>query len=379
MFLLHQLLASTMDSRQEVRDGAISTVFRSISTYGTTLSKSTWDACMWEIVFPLIEGVSRSLYGLNRDSKGEEEGEQLVVQSNGPPIRLIDKQWDDSKALAITSMGAVFFDFLTSKLMKVSRFDEIWTNFISLLKKSFIEDRPQVATSAMKAFERVLGVSIEGVEEARIIGSWEIAWSAWEEIGVSITTASNGSESKTFTQVNLEAYVRVALPIYSNGNMNFDLMRINRLLSILKDVITFTKSPDYRPDIDTLTPVQASIFEIIASLKLESTPGAASAVLTDLSEYITFAYIAAFESEPEPLPVSFGSKPRMSAVQKVTYIALSKEAMPHVLWLFQRFKDDIAIYEEGAVERMLAVSFLFFFIFETECVIGIHVAYQIEA
>ena len=341
MFLLHQLLASCKDSRQEVRDGAISTVFRSISTYGTTLSKATWDACMFEITFPLVDALSSAL--VSHAPTRQVEGEQLVVQVNGPPIRLIEKQWDDSKVLALTSLGNVFVDYWSSKLIKTPRYEETWSTFVGLLKRSFVEDRPQVATSAMKAFERVLKVSLEGVEEGRIASSWEVAWTAWEEIGHSIA-----SGSKSYTQINLESYVRVALPIYSSSHVTFDLARIRRLLSILKDVLTFSSSPDYRPDIDTLTPVQASILEVLAAIKLEI-PGAASAVLTDLAEYLTLAFIAAFDSEVE-LP-GRGAKP----VQRVSYIALSKEVMPHVLWLFQRFKEDSSIYEQGAVERMFAV------------------------
>ena len=345
MFLLHQLLASCKDPRQEVRDGAISTVFRSISTYGTTLSKATWDACMWEITFPLVDALSSAL--ATHATTRQVDGEQLVVQINGPPIRLIEKQWDDSKVLALTSLGNVFLDYWSSKLIKTPRYEETWSNFVGLLKKSFVEDRPQVATSAMKAFERVLKVSLDGVEEeGRIASSWEVAWIAWEEIGHSIA-----SGTKSFTQINLESYVRVALPIYSTDKVIFDLARIRRLLSILKDVLTFSSSPDYRPDIDTLTPVQASILEVLAAIKLEL-PGAASAVLTDLAEYLTLAFIAAFDSEVE-MP-GRGGKP----VQRVSYIALSKEVMPHVLWLFQRFKDDASIYEQGAVERMFAVSLL---------------------
>lgn len=352
MFLLHQLLASCQDPRQEVRDGAITTVFRSISTYGATLSKSTWDACMWEIIFPLIDSLTASLYALGRVEL--EEGEQLAVQVNGPPIRLVDKQWDDSKALALTSMGQLFVDYLPSKILKTPRYDETWGSFIGCLKRSFVEDRPQVATAAMKVFEKVLGVSQEEAEPARISSSAEVAWAAWDEIGLSVAAASlppPPGVSKTFTQINLEAYVRVALPIYSACGTAFDLARIHRLLSILKDVLTFSRCPDYRPDIDTLTPVQASILEVIGAIQLD-VPGAASAVLTDLSEYITLAFIAAFDSEPEA-PSRFNSRPSPS--QRVTYIALTKEAMSHVLWLFQKYKDDRSIYEQGAVERMLSV------------------------
>ncbi|KAM0751477.1 hypothetical protein T439DRAFT_287566 [Meredithblackwellia eburnea MCA 4105] len=349
MFLLHQLLILCQDPRQEARDGAISTVFRSIHLYGGTLSKATWDACMWEIIFPLLDSLSNTISAHNKDNPTPTP-EDLVVQVNGPPIRLLDKQWDDSKTLALKSMGNVFYDYLP-KIVKTSRYEETWSAFIGHLKKSFIEDRPVAATAAMQSFEKVLGVSLDGAEASRITSSWEVAWTAWDEIGHSVVALSHPpsrATAKTLTQVNLEAYVRVIIPIYTPPYISFDLSRIHRLLAVLKAVITFARSPDYRPDIDTLTPLQAAVLEVVAAIKLE-VPGAASAVLSDLSEYLTLAFIAAFDSEGE---TSIKSKPK--ATQRVSYIALAKEVMPHVLWLFARYKDDISVYEQGAVERMFA-------------------------
>lgn len=327
---------------------------------------------------PLLDSLSNTIALHNRDVPSANP-EDLVVQINGPPIRLLDKQWDDSKTLAIKSMGNVFFEYLP-KIVKTARYEETWAAFVAHLKRSFIEDRPVAATAAMQSFEKVLTVSLDGAEASRITSSWEVAWAAWDEIGHSVVALSHPpsrATTKTLTQVNLEAYVRVVLPIYTPPYLTFDLSRIHRLLAILKAVLTFARSPDYRcvpfvpvecflrldapyltpppplhrPDIDTLTPLQAAILEVVAAIKLE-VPGAASAVLADLSEYLTLTFIAAFDSEVE---TSIKSKPR--ATQRVSYVALAKEVMPHVLWLYQRYKDDISIYEQGAVERMFAVRY----------------------
>lgn len=362
MYLLHQLLGLCQDSRQEVRDGAITTIFRSISLYGSTLSKATWDATLWEVVFPLVDAISSSIQARNRlvAERTEEggppaPGEELVTQPNGSPIRLTDKQWDDSKTLALRSTGNVFFEYLPI-IVKTGRYEETWAAFIGHLKRSFIEDRPQAATAAMQSLEKVLSVSLDGGEASRIASSWEVAWSAWDEIGYSIASLSHSASPsegadtrKTFTQINLEAYIRCILPIYTPPYITFDLTRIHRLLAILKAVLTFSRSPDYRPDVDSLTPLQVAILEVIAVINLE-VPGAASAVLSDLSEYLTLAFVAAFDSETD------GGRTRS---QRISYIALSKETMPHVLYLFQKYKDDASIYEQGAVERMLAVSRFF--------------------
>ncbi|SCV74793.1 BQ2448_7822 [Microbotryum intermedium] len=352
-FLLQQLLALCQDSRQEARDGAITTIFRSISLYGATLSKATWDATLWEVVFPLVENVSASIQmhdrmALSGTSDGG-PGDELVSQSNGPPIRLVDKQWDDSKTLALKSMGDVFFDYLPL-IAKTARYDETWAMLVALLKRSFIEDRPQASTAAMHALDKVLSVSLDGNEALRISLSWEVAWAAWDEIGHAIASAPSVSHSaKVYTQVNLEAYVRVILPIYTPPYITFDLPRILRLLAILKVVLTYSRSPDFRPDIDSLTPLQAAILEVVAVIKLE-VPGAASAVLSDLSEYLTYAFVASFEAEP----VTMMGMSKARTPQRITYVALSKEAMPHVYWLYQRYCEDTTVYDQGAVERMLA-------------------------
>ncbi|GAA6060857.1 hypothetical protein JCM10212_006237 [Sporobolomyces blumeae] len=350
MFLLHRLLGLCRDPRQEVRDAAITNIFRSISMYGTTLSKETWDACCWEIVFPLVEDVTASVevQAHSRPDSLDEREEQTVPQANGPPIRLVDKQWDDSKTLVLRSMGDVFFDYLP-QIVKTSRYEETWEAFVGHLKQSFVRDRPTPATAAMQALEKVLTVSLESTEASRIASSWETAWTAWDEIGSAIEANTAASDSaKVFTQVNLEAFVRVLLPIYTPPYISFPLSRITRLLSVLKAVLRYSRSPDYRPDIDGLMPLQSAVLEVVAVIKLDEVPGAASAVLSDLADYLTFAFVAPLGAQPGGL-VNGRSRPS----QSVTYIALTKEVMPHVLWLFQKYRDDPSIYEQGAVERML--------------------------
>ncbi|GAA5958007.1 hypothetical protein JCM3765_006230 [Sporobolomyces pararoseus] len=349
MFLLHQLLSLCHDTRQEVRDAAITNIFRSISMYGTTLSKETWELCCHDIMFPLVEDVTSAIAvqaHLDEQSLVEEDEGPTVPQAFGPPIRLIDKQWDDSKTLVLRSMGDVFFEYLP-QLVKMNRYEETWITFVRHLRQSFIQDRPNPATAAMQSFEKVLTVSLESTEASRIASSWEVAWLAWEKIGSAIEENSSVFDSsKIFTQVNLESFVRAVLPIYTPPYISFDLSRISRLLSILKSILTYSRSPDYRADVDGLMPLQSAILEVVAVIKLDEVPGAASAVLSDLSDYLTLAYLAPFEAQPD------GSG-RIKQPQQITFIALTKEVMPHILWLYQKYRDDSAIYEQGAVEKML--------------------------
>ncbi|KPV73179.1 uncharacterized protein RHOBADRAFT_2872, partial [Rhodotorula graminis WP1] len=359
MYLLQNLLALCRDSRQEVRDAAISNVFRSIAMYGTTLDASTWDAVCWEVIFPLVEDISASIHQHNvgRPDDDDELGEETVPQANGPPIRLVDKQWDDSKQLALRSVGDVFFEYLP-QLVKTDRYEDIWRAFVSQVQRSFVLDRPHPATAAMQALDKVLTVSLDMSDASRIASSWEVAWAAWDEIGAAVEDNARASTTtddeadpaapKIFTQVNLEAFVRTVLPIYTPPYISFDLARVERLLAVLKAVLTYSKSPDYRPDVDGLMPLQSVVLEVIAVIKLDEIPGATSAVLSDLSEFLMLAFTSPFEKAAAPSAAG-----RTFAPQQVTYVALAKEVMPHVQWLYRKYADDPLVYDQGAVGKML--------------------------
>ena len=350
MFMLHQLLSLCKDSRQEVRDGAINILFRSVSMYGTSLSKTTWEAVMWDVLFPLLDSLSATIRNGGETQKALSEGnDQMTSQLDGPPIRLVEKQWDDSKTLALTSLGNILVNYLATRIIKTARFDDTWTSFIGHVKQSFVDDRPQVATAAMRALEQVLSAPIDEEDQPRMRGCHEIVWAACDETGRALDQISHQPSvagSKTFTQANLEAFVRVVRIVYESGYTTFDLSRIYRLLAMLKAALMFTKSPDYRPDVDALTAVQASVLDVVASVDL-NVAGVPSAVLSDLAEYTTLAFVAAFD------PVLPDGR---KSLTRVTYVALTKAAMPRVLDLFQRHKEDVRVYEDGAVEHVFSVS-----------------------
>lgn len=351
MFLLHQLLALCRDSRQEVRDGAIQTIFRSIELHGATLDASTWDACMKTVIFPLLDSVNEVAALVDSKPPPSTPAESASDASANFGAVLPSKQWDDSKILAFNSSAGIVSDFLISKLVETPAFSETWSTFISHLKRSFLEDRDQVATAAMKCFGRVTSVSVDHTSEAasKLEPSWLAAYSAWEQIGNTILENAHSAAGKSFSQANLEAFVRVVRPLQTLSRVPFSSEQCLKLLAIIKGVLTYTRSPEYRPDIDSLTPVQAVVLEVVDNIDLASEK-VPSSVLSDLSEYMTLAFVAAFNVKAVD-----ATGPAKRAPQRITYIGLAKAAMPKVSAIYQRYRDDIKIYQQGAAERVLAV------------------------
>lgn len=88
--------------------------------------------------------------------------------------------------------------------------------------------------------------------------------------------------------------------------------------------------------------------------------GIPSLILRDLSEFSTLPFIAAFDI---PDASAAGKSPGTPSKQgrdtrkRVTYIALSKKAMPLLVDMFLRFKDNTDIYVDGTVEAIFSVSY----------------------
>ncbi|GAA5871435.1 hypothetical protein JCM3774_005599 [Rhodotorula dairenensis] len=344
MYLLQSMLPHCRDPRQEVRNASITNVYRSLSVYGSTLDPITWDACCWDVVFPLLDDLSDMIRHHNEVDSEDPNDRQMVPQPNGPPLRLIDKQWDDSKSLALRSTGDVFFEYLAI-LVRTDRYGETWDGFVQRLQDSFIVDRAGPATASMQALEKALSVALDTSNADRIISSWERAWRAWDAIGTDIEHNEQDVQAKAYTQVNLEAFVRVALSIYTPPYLVFGLQRVQRMLAVVRSALLYSHSPDYRLDIDGLMPLQATGLEVVAAVRLDELRGAAAAVIAELSKYVTLAFTASFDAP------SYGSTGK--AGQRVTYIALTKEVMPHIQWLFTKYRDDLSVYEDGALERVL--------------------------
>lgn len=61
MYLLHCVLRVCGDARAEVRNGAISSLFRVLEQYGESLDEAVWEKIMWEVLFPVSAAYRYSL------------------------------------------------------------------------------------------------------------------------------------------------------------------------------------------------------------------------------------------------------------------------------------------------------------------------------
>ena len=231
MFLLLEELGLCTDARPEVRDGAIQTLFRAVQLYGSTLSTETWDHIIWKVTFPLLEALTtetrqRTATGMGGDASGH-------------------SAWDESKVLALQSIGALFHEFLVSNVMRLESFSNAWKTFVSHICDSVLLDNRLCSAPALRCLEKAIRASgaTEGELKQCVEGVLERVWEAIDSLGDSIPRSADKPTPETlpqppFTQESLVAFVDVIqctrAVSHSIEGEEWQLDRLTRLMAILK-------------------------------------------------------------------------------------------------------------------------------------------------
>ncbi|EIW78018.1 hypothetical protein CONPUDRAFT_146079 [Coniophora puteana RWD-64-598 SS2] len=380
MDLLVEVLGLCSDARAEVRNGSIQTLFRAMQLYGATLGDDTWDECVWKITFPLLDALSnetrRALEThdapVSPPTPTLASGMATIPEDASSSDREREKAWDDSKALALQSIGAIMAEFLPAHLVRLGSFARAWQVFVRHVQDTVLLDRRSLSAPALLCLEQAVKAlprpsqsssGSEGYPEEtrkKVADAWLQAWEACDTVGGAVLQGGKMRSAnapleevlQAFSQESLVALVEVirSTRVVSRAltREEWPLERLTRLMEILKGVLTYPNSPEYRPDIDGLTPSQSVVMNTIQDVDL-SRSGSPSLVMHDLSEFCTLPFLAAFSIQADHSSTSSKASRR-----QMTYIGLAKKVMPYLVELFVRFKDDVEVYSDGTVEAILS-------------------------
>lgn len=234
MFLLLEVLGLCTDPRPEVRVGAIQTLFRTLQLYGSTLSLDTWEDVLWKVTFPLLDTISQVTDNIPPASLPQVEPAPLgAIQEHG-------QAWDESKTLALQSIGGIFNDFLISKIIHLESFERGWDTFVSHIQKSFVGDSAGPCTAALRCLERAVRAAEHAPEDCseKVGILLEKSWLACGDMG---GVFGEKRRSTPFEQECLLAYVDVIRAIRSltrwRNKQEWTLDRLSRLLTIVKGIL----------------------------------------------------------------------------------------------------------------------------------------------
>ena len=255
MHLLLEILGLCADARPEVRMGAIQTLFRTLQLYGATLSLETWDECVWKVTFPLLDTLSPYVRQNSLTPPPTPEPESITADSTSTKTTTVpDSSWDESKVVALQSIGAILNDFLISKIIHLPSFAEAWETFVTHIRDAFLLDSRAVSAPALRCLERALKAAAatasapSDAEPLRksLAEIWEKTWVKCDEMGAVIVRRAGAAVQQApaqapyapFTQESLVAFVDVIKCVRGISKtldgVEWPLSQIATLMTILK-------------------------------------------------------------------------------------------------------------------------------------------------
>ena len=91
-----------VDPRPAVRKSAGQTLFSTISAHGALLNPPTWQAVLWQVLFPLLDKV-RALSSCASNEKVDTSGNILIHHSRNTA----QKQWAETQVLTLSGVSRV--------------------------------------------------------------------------------------------------------------------------------------------------------------------------------------------------------------------------------------------------------------------------------
>jgi hypothetical protein len=159
-----------VDSRPAVRKSAGQTLFSTITAHGNLLSPSTWQAILWQVLFPLLDKVRTASQNASSE-KVDTTGNILIHHSRNTA----QKQWAETQVLTLSGVSRVsalypfylFFNFLMKFFLQVfiskfrlfqtiGDFPRACALLLEFIENSALSKSNEVSLAALKSFQEIL-------------------------------------------------------------------------------------------------------------------------------------------------------------------------------------------------------------------------------
>lgn len=213
-----------VDPRPAVRKSAGQTLFSTITAHGTLLMQPTWQAVLWQVLFPLLDKV-RSLSGSASTEKFDTGGNILIHHTRNTA----QKQWAETQVLTLSGVARVF-NTKRQLLQNLGDFSNAWLLLLEFIEHSALSKNDEVSLAALKSFQEVLYVNKNSEDEGDSQKEmWAVAWKVWLSIALESTAPPTepvpSAEDSTFsndpyipTQAFLTTLVQIFPAIFRHIN-----------------------------------------------------------------------------------------------------------------------------------------------------------------
>uniref|UniRef100_A0A1S4H3D2 Protein MON2 homolog n=1 Tax=Anopheles gambiae TaxID=7165 RepID=A0A1S4H3D2_ANOGA len=301
-----------VDPRPAVRKSAGQTLFSTISAHGALLNPPTWQAVLWQVLFPLLDKV-RALSSCASNEKVDTSGNILIHHSRNTA----QKQWAETQVLTLSGVSRVF-NTKRALLQMLGDFPRAWALLLEFIENSALSKSNEVSLAALKSFQEILynrptaapssatgpAAPSGGADETNAVRTtpaagaetdiWNVAWRVWLNIGAESTkpptlgdlsdkgnagasTAGPGTEDLYIpSQAFLTALVHIFPALFQHIRARFNSKDLTQLCAVLMNAVAVPVHSDSTPYImstisdSLLTPLHDGVLDCMELLQKEA-------------------------------------------------------------------------------------------------------------
>ncbi|KAH8341260.1 protein MON2 homolog [Drosophila kikkawai] len=297
MCLYAKLGELCVDLRPAVRKSAGQTLFSTISAHGSLLNPPTWQALVWQVLFPLLDNV-RALSSSASNEKVDASGNILIHHSRNTA----QKQWAETQVLTLSGVCRVF-NTKRELLQQLGDFERAWSLILEFIQNAALSKNGEVSLAALKSLQEIMYYnsterterSLKDPQTAQEQDEeiWTIAWNIWLSIGMESTKMSTSATTKLQqqnsggadsqddfyipSQAFLTALIQIFPAIFQHIQVKFSSADFDKFCTVLTNAVCIPVQTDAVPYImstvsDTLlTPLHDGILDCMELIQKEAT------------------------------------------------------------------------------------------------------------
>ncbi|KAL1895397.1 Endocytosis and vacuole integrity protein [Sporothrix stenoceras] len=330
MLLLLRLTAVTTDQRLELRNSAVQTLLRIIHAYGNNLTAEAWAVCIRSVIFRLLSSTEGRLRSASEKATTN-KSTTTVAEWNETAVVIVN---------GVSELLANYLDVLASHAVFSSLWEDLLQHFAAMLNFKALN----VSTAVFGSLAGILSKNDGRTRWSFDKKAVDLAWRLWSR-GIpappdALSAEKERDRSSTRAEDNqkcLVSWVNAFLEIERLMRAEMDLEKTEQAMALLHDAVRGASPGGYANDIEYMTALQAQVLEVFKVVRTDI-PGAASAVIIQLSKFVSMAF-----DMTDPTPQ-----------RKRTFVAMSKESMGILHHLVTQHADGQEIYASGAFATALA-------------------------
>ncbi|KAG5311481.1 MON2 protein, partial [Acromyrmex insinuator] len=354
-----------VDSRPAVRKSASQTLFSTISAHGSLLHQPTWQAVLWQVLFPLLDKV-RSLSNSASSEKVDTSGNILIHHSRNTA----QKQWAETQVLTLSGVARVF-NTKRQLLQMLGDFPRAWSLLLEFIENSALSKNNEVSLAALKSFQEIL-FQPKGSDNTEVIqsndseGLWTVTWRVWLNIGMESTAPPQEGDTDPYvpSQAFLTALMHIFPGVFQHIRNKFIGPDLQKLCIVLKNAVAVPvhgESTPYilpsMPDV-VLTHLQDEVLHSMELLQKEALNGPdnlRTMIVLIFLQLLSFSKLACEAPTYGKIPTKHISQVRGVSADWITmnYVPFGEKALSMVVNLYQKTAHEMAVIDGQVLKYII--------------------------